>query len=81
MQRTEGQQRIASESDGVEVRRAEPERSSTHGHGIGAARMLSRFCLGLVKDFLSRLSVGKVLVTGVLERFSNVQRWRLCAGC
>ena len=32
------------------------------------------FCLGLVKDFLPRLSVGKVLVTGVLvERFSNVQ--------
>ena len=32
------------------------------------------FCLGLVKDFLLRLSVGKVLVTGVLvERFSNVQ--------
>ena len=32
------------------------------------------FCLGLVKDFLPRLSVGKVLVTRVLvERFSDVQ--------
>ena len=35
---------------------------------------MTRFCLGLVTDFLPRLSIGEVLVKEVVVgRFSNVQ--------